>query len=183
MALALALYMLRHLKVRRAQKIGLSGVFSLGIVIIIVDIARTANSPRPGAFAQTSLFRMIESSMAVIVSCLPTYRALLATEKPSKPQDYVQLSSLVSTNAGTRQSNNTMDKDLEASAESYTATNRDHYEYRLVIPPKEDCPQSGLITSRTAPEAAHTKSSAIVVPRRGSTPNSKYQQIPSRASR
>lgn len=65
--------MIKDLKIDRFQKIGLALLFSVAIVCVAMDIVRTIE-----AVAQhQALYTIIEINLVVIVSCLPTYRALL----------------------------------------------------------------------------------------------------------
>jgi len=92
--MALPLWMLKDLKIRPRQKIGLAFIFSLATFIVALDILRTVEA----AAEHQALFTVLEVNFAVIVSCLPTYRALLAigqkrtTNKASKLTSYVRKS-------------------------------------------------------------------------------------------
>ena len=87
--MALPLWMLKDLKIRARQKLGLAFIFSLATFIVALDILRTVQA----AANNQALYTVLEINFAVIVSCLPTYRALLAigqkrTSKPSKASSY-----------------------------------------------------------------------------------------------
>ncbi len=92
--MALPLWMLKDLKIRTRQKVGLAFIFSLAIFIVALDILRTVEA----ASENQALFTVLEVNFAVIVSCLPTYRALLAigqkrtTNKASKITSYARKS-------------------------------------------------------------------------------------------
>lgn len=75
--MALPLYMLYGLQLRTTQKAILAGVFSLGLVVAIVDILRTVESLRSGTFSGVALWSSLEVTIAVIVASLPLYRVLL----------------------------------------------------------------------------------------------------------
>ena len=75
--MAVPLYMLWGLQMRRGQKIGIACVFCLGLVIAMFDILRTVESLASGTFSGVALWSSMEVSMAVIVASLPTYRTLL----------------------------------------------------------------------------------------------------------
>ena len=81
--------MLKDLKIQKLQKLGLGFIFSFAIVCIAFDILRTVQ-----AVAQNqALYTILEINFVVIISCLPTYRALLnlgQTRKSTRPS---QLSS------------------------------------------------------------------------------------------
>ena len=93
--MALPLWMLKDLKIKARQKIGLAFIFSLATFIVALDILRTVEA----ASDNQALFTVLEINFAVIVSCLPTYRALLAigqkrsTNRPSKITSYARKSS------------------------------------------------------------------------------------------
>lgn len=92
--MALPLWMLKNLKIRPRQKVGLALIFSLAIFIVALDILRTAQA----AAGNQALYTVLEINFAVIVSCLPTYRALLTigqkrtTNKASKMSSYARKS-------------------------------------------------------------------------------------------
>ncbi|KAI4110553.1 MAG: hypothetical protein LQ345_006978 [Seirophora villosa] len=75
--MALPLYMLSGLQLRPTQKAILGGVFSLGLVVPIVDILRTVESLESGTFSGVALWSSLEVTIAVIVASLPLYRVLL----------------------------------------------------------------------------------------------------------
>ena len=86
--------MIKDLKIRTRQKIGLAFVFSFAIIIVALDILRTVQA----AADNQALYTVLEINFAVIVSCLPTYRTLLAigqkrtTNKASKTTSYAHKS-------------------------------------------------------------------------------------------
>lgn len=92
--MALPLWMLKDLKIRSRQKIGLAFIFSLATFIVALDILRTVQA----AAGKQALYTILEINFAVIVSCLPTYRALLAigqkrtSNKASKITSYARKS-------------------------------------------------------------------------------------------
>ncbi|KAL9008662.1 MAG: hypothetical protein Q9173_006234 [Seirophora scorigena] len=75
--MALPLYMISSLQLRPTQKAILGGVFSLGLVVPIVDILRTVESLESGTFSGVALWSSLEVTVAVIVASLPLYRVLL----------------------------------------------------------------------------------------------------------
>ena len=86
--MAFPLYVLKGLQMQISQNLGLASVFCLAILVVIFDILRTvfsAKSARGGAVgASTALWDILEITIAVIVSCLPTYRAILTRKKSRK---------------------------------------------------------------------------------------------------
>ena len=76
--------MLSTLQIRRAQRIGLAFLFSIGAVIIIFDILRIIFyfvALSSDSLQTAALWASMESNVTVLVSCLPTYRTLLTNEK------------------------------------------------------------------------------------------------------
>ena len=64
--------MIKDLKIDKLQKFGLVLIFSVAIVCVAMDIVRTIE-----AVAQhQALYTILEINFVVIISCLPTYRAL-----------------------------------------------------------------------------------------------------------
>ena len=88
MIMALPMRILWSLHITRRQKFALASVFSLATVVIIFAIVRaveTLSTLTPEALASLegsdpislTLFSALESQIAVIVSCLPTFRVLI----------------------------------------------------------------------------------------------------------
>ena len=75
--IVLPLYMLWGLQLRKSQKVVLAGVFSLGSVVAVFDILRTAESLESGTFSGVALWSSLEVTIAVIVASLPLYKVLL----------------------------------------------------------------------------------------------------------
>ena len=71
--MALPLWMLKDLKMRLPQKLGLAFIFCFAFVVIALDILRTVEA----IGLNQALFTILETNFAVIICCLPTYRALL----------------------------------------------------------------------------------------------------------
>ena len=87
LVMALPLVMLKGLQMRFQAKLGLAGVFCCAFIIIAFDILRTAetltNDFSPGS---TALWTNLESAIAVIVSCLPSFATLLRSkDKKARP--------------------------------------------------------------------------------------------------
>lgn len=73
LVMALPFWMLNDLKISKPQKAGLAFIFSLALTCVALDIVRVIE-----AVAQNqALYTIIEINFVVIISCLPTYRALL----------------------------------------------------------------------------------------------------------
>ena len=83
-------YIIRKIQISLARKIGLVVIFSVVLITIACDILRTIKSFDEGLFSDSALYTFLEVTLAVIVSCLPIYRALLrdrSKNKVSKPSD------------------------------------------------------------------------------------------------
>ena len=85
--MALPLWQLKQLRVKLSQKIALAFVFSVAMICVILDIVRTVEA----IDSNQALYTVLEINFVVIVSCLPTYRALLSLgqqERSRKPSQY-----------------------------------------------------------------------------------------------
>lgn len=72
--MALPFWILRDLKIGMSQKLGLAFIFSFAFVCVALDIVRVVE-----AISQNqALYTVIEINLVVVISCLPTYRALLS---------------------------------------------------------------------------------------------------------
>lgn len=78
--MALPLFMVWGLQLRKSQKLILAGIFSVGSVVAIFDILRTVESLDSGTFSGVALWSSLEVTIAVIVASLPLYRALLTSQ-------------------------------------------------------------------------------------------------------
>lgn len=74
-------YIIRKIQISTAKKVGIGAVFSVVLIIIACDILRTVKSFDQGAFSDSALYSFLEVTLAVIVSCLPIYRALFRASK------------------------------------------------------------------------------------------------------
>ncbi|KFY17143.1 hypothetical protein V492_00876 [Pseudogymnoascus sp. VKM F-4246] len=83
MIMAMPLQLLWRVRISSSEKMGLAGVFSIGVLIIVFAIARAVQI----AFTTTSdsvllaLWGIIESTVSVIVGCLPPFKSLF-TRRP-----------------------------------------------------------------------------------------------------
>ncbi len=75
--MALPFWMLRDLKITAPQKIALGFIFSLAVVCVVLDIVRVIQAVNQ----RQALYTIIEINFVVIISCLPTYRALLGMKQ------------------------------------------------------------------------------------------------------
>ena len=86
--MALPLWMLRNLQIRTGQKIGLTLLFLIATIDIVFDILRTTYNLRGGLIGiETIIWDILEPNIAVIISALPTYRALFR-DRPQSPRAY-----------------------------------------------------------------------------------------------
>lgn len=65
--------MLKGLKLRFPQKLGLTFVFSFGLVIVAMDILRTVEA----VVGNQILYTLLEINFSVMISCLPTFRSIV----------------------------------------------------------------------------------------------------------
>ncbi|KAI4100418.1 MAG: hypothetical protein LQ339_005479 [Xanthoria mediterranea] len=75
--LILPLFMIYGLQLRTSQKVVLTLIFSLGLLVAIVDILRTVESLQSGTFSGVALWSSLEVTIAVTVASLPLYRVLI----------------------------------------------------------------------------------------------------------
>ena len=87
----LPLWMLQGLQMSTSRKVGLAVLFSIAISDVIFDITRTIYSVKGGAFALDTVWDILEPTVAVIVSTLPSYKALLGIAKKKKTTSYQNL--------------------------------------------------------------------------------------------
>jgi len=87
----LPLWMLRGLQMSMSRKIGLAAIFLIAITDVAFDIARTVYTVNGGAVALDTIWDILEPTIAVIVSSLPTYKALLGMAKEKKNTSYQNL--------------------------------------------------------------------------------------------
>ncbi|TVY22952.1 hypothetical protein LHYA1_G008173 [Lachnellula hyalina] len=74
--MALPLGMLSRLQIRAVQKLGIAVIFCLTFVIIALEIVRLVQSLKGTGQSWNVVWTNTETSVAVIVSCLPTYNTL-----------------------------------------------------------------------------------------------------------
>lgn len=86
--MALPLWQLKQLQMNTKHKIALALLFLLGFVVIAFDITRISLSVGGGNQSLGALWHVIETSVAVIVAALPTYRAFFVTSKPLSSSRY-----------------------------------------------------------------------------------------------
>ena len=89
--MALPLFMVWGLQLRKSQKLVLAGIFSLGSVVAIFDILRTVESLESGTFSGVALWSSLEVTVAVIVASLPHYRTLLSIKGRKSLISYVSI--------------------------------------------------------------------------------------------
>ena len=75
--MALPLWMVKRLKISTGQKLGLAFIFSLATVCVVFEILRTVEALRH----EQALYTILEVNFFVIISCLPTFRALLNIDR------------------------------------------------------------------------------------------------------
>ena len=78
--MGLPFWMIRDLKIRMSQKLGLGFIFSFAIVCVALDVVRVVEA----VFQHQALYTIIEINLVVVISCLPTYRTLLGIGQRDK---------------------------------------------------------------------------------------------------
>ena len=90
LVMVLPIYMLRKLQIPRKQKIGLGIIFSLATIIIIFELLRFLEflpaTDSGSSLTMPCLWSVLETNVAIVVSCLPIYRTLLRNEKKQRAE-------------------------------------------------------------------------------------------------
>ena len=89
MIMAMPLKLLYNVQISLRQKLALSGVFSLGMVIVIFSIIRAVQvttTARSDTFL-LAFWGVLESTVAVIVGCLPPFKSLFTNVGSTKARD------------------------------------------------------------------------------------------------
>lgn len=84
--MAIPLWLVIGLKMSTSQKVGLCGVLGLGAIIIVFSVIRiivTNTTGRQPEISWLALWSSIESSVAVIVACLASFKVLLSARRGS----------------------------------------------------------------------------------------------------
>ena len=114
--------MLKGLKIGTPQKIALGFIFSLAIVCVVLDIVRVIEA----VGQNQALYTIIEINFVVIISCLPTYRALVGmkkrkeSRKPSGSYPWRSTDGAFSKGSASNKSDLTSSDDTEAQMEGNT---------------------------------------------------------------
>ena len=74
-----------------SRKIGLAIIFLIAFVDVAFDITRTVYTNNGGTVIPNTIWDILEPTVAVIVSSLPTYKALLGIAKKKKRTSYQKL--------------------------------------------------------------------------------------------
>ena len=80
--------MLKRLNMPTARKIGLIALFTIAIIDVIFDILRTVDTKHGAAL---TVWDLLEPTTAIIISSLPTYRALFKTSRKPSNDAYKNL--------------------------------------------------------------------------------------------
>ena len=83
--MALLLAMIKGLQIGKPAKFCLAGIFSCAIITIVFDILRAVETDTHSDIkGSTALWTNLESAVAVIVSCLPSFTALFTKKNARK---------------------------------------------------------------------------------------------------
>ena len=80
----LPLYVICRVQISLAQKLGVASIFSIVLLTIALDILRTIGSLPEGIYSHSIMYTILEVTLAVMVSCLPTYRGLFVVKRRMK---------------------------------------------------------------------------------------------------
>ena len=80
----LPLGMLRRLQMRVVHKVGLAAIFGCSLIIVALELLRTIESLKGGATSLNTLWTNLETSIAVIVSCIPSYSTIFNLRRERK---------------------------------------------------------------------------------------------------
>ena len=86
--MALPISMLRKLHMPLTRKLGLIVLFALAVIDVIFDILRTIDTKHGAAL---TVWDLLEPTTAVIISSLPTYRALFKMSRKRSTDAYKTL--------------------------------------------------------------------------------------------
>ncbi|KAK6593133.1 hypothetical protein ACHAPC_004623 [Botrytis cinerea] len=79
--MALPLWMLKGLQMKTGQKIGLAVIFLIATIDVVFDILRTIYTVDGGAIALDTLWDILEPTITVMISALPSYRTLFGDRR------------------------------------------------------------------------------------------------------
>ncbi|KAF1942623.1 hypothetical protein EJ02DRAFT_511580 [Clathrospora elynae] len=82
--MVLPLGMLRKLRVRKTQKLGLVLVFSVSLLTIALELFRFVRNIEGDRTTNNMLYAVINANLTVIISCIPTYRSLWSLWQKSR---------------------------------------------------------------------------------------------------
>jgi hypothetical protein len=85
--MALPLWMLKKMQMSLFHKLGLAAIFLLATIDIVFDILRTYHTIG-GTTSLSVLWDILEPTIAVVVSTMPTYRALYTSVKREYSKSY-----------------------------------------------------------------------------------------------
>ena len=68
---------LRDLQMPPSKKIAIACLFSVGLLVVVVEAMRLGTNDPGGVQKLDSLFNVVEPAIAVIVACLPTYKSVI----------------------------------------------------------------------------------------------------------
>jgi hypothetical protein len=88
--MVLPLGLIWNLQMPRAQKVGIGGIFCVGIICIVIAIIRvvqigvkSGNNSTPSS-SWLALWGIVETGIAVIIGCLPSFAVLHRNAKNSR---------------------------------------------------------------------------------------------------
>lgn len=129
MALPLAMLPKLH-KTRLGQKIGIGAMFSLTFIVIAFEIVRLVESLKGTGSSLNIVWISTEASIAVILSCIPSFNALIRHREKSKAIATVIASEYAELAASKTISRN---KSTTPLAESHSAKSQDEVSQNIPL--------------------------------------------------
>ncbi|KAL9106284.1 MAG: hypothetical protein Q9227_008683 [Pyrenula ochraceoflavens] len=88
--MVLPIHAIWNIQLSRAQKWGLTGIFAVSLITVAFSVVRAIEilSDQSNGPVWCNLWSIVESSIAVIVGCLPTFKALFSTRGSSSRKSY-----------------------------------------------------------------------------------------------
>lgn len=117
--MALPIRLLWYLRISLRKKLGLAAIFSLCVIVIVFAIVRAVETSRSllplstSQFQQTdpiwlSFWSVLESSVAILVSCLPTFRVLFKKDDVRPVPSPIDAEYLKNLNSGSTDTSNNL---------------------------------------------------------------------------
>lgn len=132
LVMALPLSRIPRLRIGIVQKIGVGIIFSLSFVVIALELVRLVFSLKGTGTSVNVVWTSTEASVAVIISCLPSFSALInyrekAQSRGTAPYDRLAASKATSKNKTQSAKNVTDDRSNKSFSETLEAIPLEDY--------------------------------------------------------